>query len=126
MKNKIEIVGLGILVILGFVFLSPKTPVTASVSQGSEYSATTTVTNASTYVTGVGSLGSVVITAPAAGAFQLYDASSTAATSTSNLIASFPASAPAGTYTFDSRVITGLKISSLPTVPTMTITYRQY
>lgn len=127
MKNHIISVLAGlIVVILAVVFLSPKTPASASVSQGGEYTATTTVTNATIYVTGVGAFGSVILTGPLAQPFSLYDASSTMATSTTNLIASFPASAPAGTYTFDSRVVNGLKMSSAATQPTMTVTYRQY
>lgn len=127
MKNNIIAVLAGVIVvIMAVVLLSPKTPASASVSQGGEYVATTTATYGTTYVTGVGAFGSVIITGPLAQPFSLYDASSTMATSTTNLIASFPASAPAGTYTFDARVLKGLEMSSAATQPTMTVTYRQY
>ena len=127
MKKYLGIIAVALLIVAGSVFLSRETSVNASVSQGGEYTATTTVTSGTNYVNGVGSFGSVIITGPYATGFSLYDATSTQATSTSNLIATFPASAPAGTYTFDVRVINGLKMSNASTTnPTMTITYRQY
>lgn len=107
----------------------------ASVIQGSEYHATTTTTGTfateNALQTGSGALGSVVITGPAAGVMNFYDATTSdvskrtgnKATSTI-LLASFPASAPAGTYTFDEAFYTGLYVSVIGTMPTSTITSR--
>ena len=124
MKNKIEIIVLGLLIIAGFVYLSPKTPAVASVSQGSEYIATTTQTMASsdTLNTGVGTFGSVVITGANTGVMTVYDGTTTAVTN--NVLASFPASTVAGTYTFDVRYIKGLLITITGNAATSTITYR--
>ncbi len=119
-------------------FYMERTPAAfGSVSRGGEYHATTTAANAvygasvaaSTLLnTGVGTLGSVIITGAATGIVNLYDATKRASTmaSSSILIASFPASTVAGTYTFDVNFFNGLYLS-LPAgnMPTTTITWRE-
>ncbi len=80
---------------------------------------------------GPATLGSVVITGAAAGVINIYDATTsnvnlrTGNVPTSTILkATFPASAAAGTYTFDTTVTNGLYVSILGTMPTTTITYR--
>lgn len=85
-----------------------------SVVQGSEYKSTSTFPGAvameHTIYTGVGTLGSIVIASSSAGqGFAIYDAGVTTSTATTT-IAIFPASATAGTYTFDRVILNGLRI----------------
>ena len=112
-------------------------PVVGSVQTGNEYNATTTGSIQTPAVrvlqTGPGSLGSVVITGANTGTIQLYNATTSdvtkrtgqKATSTITL-ADFPASAAAGTYTFDAVYTDGLLLvtSNSPVTPTSTITSR--
>lgn len=112
-----------------------------SVAVSNEYTATSTAAN-SVYGatitgdklvrTGSGSLGQVVITGANTGVLNIYDATTTSvllrtgqvATSTI-LIASFPASAAAGTYTFDAVFNTGLLLDlESGNMATTTILYR--
>jgi len=107
----------------------------ASIDSESGYNATTTSTGTFTYPsvvkTGQGMLGSVVITGAAAGVFNLYNATTTdinlrtgnKATSTI-VLATFPASAAAGTYTFDRQFTDGLIIDMIGTSPTTTVTFK--
>lgn len=128
-------VALALLAIVS-ILLKPVSPVEGSTARGSEYQATTTSTgrflNDVALQTTSGTLGSVVITGAAAGVISLYDATTTnvsqraASMSTSSiLVASFPASAAAGTYTFDEILINGLYVDITGTMPTSTITFRQ-
>ena len=107
-----------------------------SVSRSSEYHATTTSSvrfqPETLLLTGNGTLGSVVITGAAAGVMNLYDATTSNIdlrtnnlATTSIYVASFPASAAAGTYTFDRILIRGLYVSIIGTMPTSTITWRE-
>ena len=110
-------------------------PTLGSVDYGGEYQGTTTSTGrfptTVTLKTGNGALGSVVITGAAAGVINIYDATTsnvlarTGNTPTSTIyLASIPASAAAGTYTFDRVFFTGLVVDIAGTMPTTTITYR--
>ncbi len=109
------------------VMLSQKPlAVQGSTARGSEYQGTTTVAN-----TG-GTLGSVVITGAAAGVINIYDATTSnvnlrtpGLSSTTQLLATIPASTVAGTYTFDRVFFSGLYVSIVGTTPTTTITFRQ-
>lgn len=112
-----------------------------SVQFGNDYLATSTssngayggtVTGSRLLRNGVGTLGSVVITGANTGIINLYNATTSditqraanRATSTI-LIASFPASATAGTYTFDVQFTDGLFYDVIGGVaPTSTVTYR--
>lgn len=79
-----------------------------------------------------GSFGSVVITGANTGVVNIYDATTTDVTKRTNnratstiLLASFPASTVAGTYTFDAVYTDGLFVElNSGTMPTSTITYR--
>lgn len=127
MKNKLAI--FGILTVALFVFVALKTsePAIASVSQGSEYIATTTqgINSNMLLNTGFGTFGSVVITGLNTGTLTVYDSASTTITAASStVLASFPASAPVGTYTFDVRYTKGLVIVPTGTQATSTVTYR--
>lgn len=113
----------------------------ASIVQGQEYIATTTAAN-SVYgatITGsriiskhYGSLSSVVITGANTGIVNFYDATTTnvslrapSMSTSSILIASFPASTAAGNYVFDATFANGLYIDLISgNMPTTTITYR--
>lgn len=112
-----------------------------SVTETSEYMATTTASNNNTYgntisddkvlATSSLTLGSVVITGANTGVWNIYDATTSDVTlrksaSSSLLVASFPASLAAGTYTFDIRVKDGLLIDlQAGIMPTTTITWRR-
>jgi len=124
---------------LAFITWSNVRPVSASTIQGSEYRATTTASTLSgTFVSpflvkqGQGSLGSVVITGANTGVVQILDATTTRADqrapsqATSTIVlAEFPASAAANTYTFDVTFTRGLLVTVLSGLtPTSTITYR--
>lgn len=130
--------------VFGFVvfqIFSSVDVVEASVQVGHQYQATTTPqvlagTNMCPARVGMassttGSLGSVVITKSGTGPLTVYDATTTNITlrnnvaTTSLIIASFPSSPDAGTYTFDAEFKRGLLIDFTgTTVSTSTVTYR--
>lgn len=128
----------GAILVLAIVLLfKPFQSVFGSVTISSEYHATSTVSTPGSFPVEAqlqsygGSLGSVVITGATTGTINLYDATTsnallrTPGISTSTLlVASFPASAPAGTYTFDRALYNGLYIVTTGTIPTTTITHR--
>lgn len=106
-----------------------------SVAFGNEYRATTT--NAGTGATvrllknAGGTLGSVVITGANTGLISFYNATTADATlrnsnySTSSiLLADFPASVAAGTYTFDVDAPLGLLMVTSGLPATATVTFR--
>lgn len=87
-------------------------PTLGSVQIGNSYQATTTAQGATaglyTLTSVPGVLGSVVVVSTSAvGGFTIYDATDAG---TTTLIA-LPASTPAGTYTFDTNIFRGLRIS---------------
>jgi hypothetical protein len=94
----------------GVAFFSVNTQ-NAGASVGMEYSyKNITSTNASSTASvsiksGFGTLGSVIVASSSAAVIRVYDGT---ATSTGTLIASFPASATVGTYTFDVAVAKGV------------------
>jgi hypothetical protein len=122
--------------VLAFVYSNYQVnQVEGSVSFGNEYKATTT--NASTVEAtrvlknGPATLGSVVITGANTGMMVFYNATTTNPnfrnsnySTSSIIIAEIPASAAAGTYTFDVDAPIGLVMSMSGTEPTTTITYR--
>lgn len=119
-----------------FIAFSPTRPVQGSTARGSEYQGTTTTTGSfqpEILVQNLGgTLGSVVVTGAAAGVINIYDATTSnislrtgQVSSSSILIATLPASAAAGTYTFDRLFFNGLYVSVVGVIPTTTITYRQ-
>lgn len=141
MKYSLTLVAVFAIAVVMYVAVQPAPKADASVVTGSEYYATTTaqavlfgntITAGKTLKNGYGALGSVVITGANTGVMNFYDATTTdvnmrtgnRATSTI-LIASIPASAPANTYVFDATVNNGLLLD-LPSgnMPTTTITYR--
>lgn len=108
-----------------------------SVAVSNEYQATTTyaghpdVDGVRVVRTGQGSLGSVVITGANTGLISIYNATTSDISqrspdkaSSTILIADFPASAAAGTYTFDVLYTDGLLIVQSGAEATSTITYR--
>lgn len=126
--------------VLALLIVASQRPreVSASTPLGGEYQATTT--NTFTTVTAQadrvllstnGTLGAITITGANSGTINLYDATTSnisdrtgqVATNTI-LVASFPASTAAGTYTFDRVVVNGLYLSVSGTAPTSTIMYR--
>ena len=141
--NKKYIIGLAVLVLFAaavvffkFVNSSFNSDEPTFGSVGGEYNATTTIigsTNVDTLIkTGAGTLGSVIITTAGNTVFDLFNATTTnvdartgkLATSTI-LIAAFPASAAAGTYTFDVAFLYGLYFDvTAGTLGTTTITWR--
>lgn len=132
MNKKIIALVIAALALFGINVVSNSNTVT-SVIQGSEYHATTTrtyngiaMTNLSVLQTGAGALGSVVITGAAAGVINIYDATSTQTNASwaTTTLATIPASAAAGTYTFDVIFQKGLLIEIIGTTPTSTITSR--
>lgn len=146
LSHKVTVSALLALVItlLTFILVQDQR-VEASVDISHEYNATSTASSAiyGATITGDqpitattsprgGALGSVIITGAATGIWHLYDATTTnvdarsgnRATSTI-LLASFPASAAAGTYTFDLVYQQGLLLELTSGVmPTTTITWR--
>ena len=141
--NKTLLYGAIVLAILALMYLlvTPVYRTEASVSVTNEYNATTTavsnmygatVSSSRMIKPGYGSLGSVIITGATAGIFNLYDATTSDVTKRTNnlatstlLIASFPASVAAGTYTFDVVFVNGLFVDiQSATVATSTITFR--
>jgi len=136
----VAIVGLCVGVVLGSVWFRPDVSL-GSVNVTAEYTATSTagstgygatITGSQIIRSGAGTLGSVVITGANTGIVNIYNATTSnvskrtgqPATSTI-LIASIPASAAAGTYTFDVTFSTGLYVDLISGVmPTTTITFR--
>ncbi len=139
MKNKIlYVVGFLLIcasIILSGYFASKNNTALGSVSIGGEYQGTTTSIGRFPAVavlkTEQGTLGSVIITGANTGTINIYDATTTSilqrnqsqGTSTI-LLATFPASATAGTYTFDRVFFNGLLIETIGLMPTTTITSR--
>lgn len=118
------------LVLITIAFsLQRSQPVSASVSQGSDYIATTTgqltasTSDLLTINNTSGTFGSVIITGVNTGTMNFYDGTSTA-NANARLLASFPTNAAVGTYTFDVRYSLGLVIGFTGTIATSTITYR--
>lgn len=105
-----------------------------SVGVTSEYNSTTTPysTNANCFTLkkGTGTFGSLVLTSSPSWSINFYDATTSAvtlraaATSSLPVLASFPASATVGTYTFDSVFYTGLLACYPNGVSTSTPTWR--
>lgn len=144
MNDFIKILG-GAIVAVGIFLVGQGTALQehqlGSVNQANEYLATSTaastvygatITGDTLIKTGQGALGSVVITGANTGVINFYNATTTnvsartgnTATSTI-LLASIPASAAAGTYTFDVFYTTGLYVDiESGNMPTTTITYR--
>lgn len=131
-----------VICLIGFVFRNPTTAI-GSVNLGNDYVSTSTrtaitgiaysTTTAITANTAVGfatavtgTLGSVVITGANTGQINIYDATSTITNTQigTTTLATIPASAAAGTYTFDTRFRYGLTIEIVGLAPTSTITYR--
>lgn len=122
--------------VLFFVSNYPPKQALGSVSQGSEYIATTTRNQIGTQMTSgqsltpltntSGALGSVVVTGTGTGVINIYDSTTTNAHSDypTYLLAQIPASIAAGTYTFDARYVHGLVVEIVGTAATSTITYR--
>ncbi len=143
-KTAAFVVALLLLGLFAFALFN-NSPAEASVSVTNEYQATSTAASTvyGATITGdqaitattsprLGSLGSVIILGANTGVWHLYDATTTnvnlrtgnKATSTI-LLASFPASLAAGTYTFDVEFVHGLLLDhTVGNMPTSTITYR--
>jgi len=91
----------------------------------------TAIAGLTTLKAGRGILGSLVITGAGAGTINFYNATTsdvtkrTGTTATSTiLIASFPASAAAGTYTLDANFTDGLLMEIIGSAPTSTPTWK--
>lgn len=117
------------------IYQSVRNPIQAeaSVSQTSEYLSTTTPSSPAerTLKSGTGTIGQVTITGANTGFLLLFNATTSDVTkrtgqkATSTItIADFPASAAAGTYTFDAQFTDGLLLLTSGNAPTTTITYR--
>ena len=131
----LSILALIVLVGVGVGYLSSTKDVSASVAVTGEYNGTSTRTYNGVPIpavtllkTGQGTLGSIVITGANTGIINIYDGTSTVTNvqwSTTTLV-SIPASAAAGTYTFDINFTKGLlyTVSAVATAPTSTITWR--
>ena len=130
-----KLIVLGALMIMLATYLVMNKPVAlGSALVGNDYQATTTRA-----VTGValpsyfvlksagGSLGSIIITGANTGVINIYDSTTTGMHSlyATTSVAMIPASAAAGTYTFDVDIQRGI-VFELGTglMPTTTITYR--
>lgn len=108
--------------------------VDASVAFGNDYHSTTTVVaitggalpRYSLLQLGPGTFGSLVITGANTGIINVYDGTTTSnhSDSATTTIATFPASAGTGTYTFDAQYYKGLIVEIIGVAPTSTITYR--
>ena len=140
-KNILAVALLLIAVTIATLALQAPREAYGSARPGDEYMATSTaasnvygatVTGDRLLKTGSGALGSVIITGANTGVVNFYNATTSsvllrtggAATSTI-LLASFPASAAAGTYTFDAEYTNGLLVElESGTMSTSTITYR--
>ena len=127
------------IMVLAFSLLFKQTNIAAgSVNLANEYQGTTTVSTPGFFPADAvlsntnGSLAQVVITGAAGATISLYDATTSnialrapSMSSSSILLASFPANATAETYEFDRRFYNGLYISiSGGITPTSTITFR--
>ena len=132
MKIKQAVIGILVAIIAalggGYYVSNP----VGSIQDGQAYNATTTYNLGGAPTFGVaqvlktsgGTFGSVVITGAVAGAMKFYDATSTTDVA-STTIATFPASAAAGTYTLDSAFNRGLIMGTVTGLtPTTTITWR--
>ena len=100
------------LIIGGYSLLTGKNPVGSVVDSGTYSFKTMSSANASSTASaviksGVGTLGSIIVATTHATIVRVYDGT---ATSTGTLIASFPASAVVGTYTFDIGVKQGIAL----------------
>lgn len=128
----------GVMLLSALVLFPRDTPpVLGSTARGSEYQGTTTQSAVGAFTDIVlepngGTLGQVTITGAAAGTLNFYDATTSSIllrapsmTTTTVLIASFPASAAAGTYVFDRVFFRALLLNTTGTTPTSTITWRQ-
>jgi len=140
-KNILAVAFLLIAVTLAMFVLQRPQNAFGSIRVGDELHATSTASNTvygatitgdALIRTGQGALGSVVITGAATGIWSIYNATTSnvlartgnVATSTI-LLASFPASTAAGTYTFDVTYTTGLLVElESGVMSTSTITYR--
>lgn len=122
--------------VIGYLFVKSdiKIPV-GSVTVGNEYNSTTTPVSgyASKLLKGgYGALGSVVITGSGTNAFDLLNATTSditkrasTKTTSSLILARFPASVATGTYTFDITFTDGLLLDvTTAGTGTTTITYR--
>ena len=140
-KNILAVAFLLIAVTLAMLVLQAPRNAGASIRVGDEMFATSTaasavygatITGDTLIKTGTGALGSVIITGANTGIINFYNATTsnvsarTGNTATSTiLLASFPASAAAGTYTFDVVYTTGLLVElESGLMATSTITYR--
>ena len=128
-------------IIVGGIWFRPDVSL-SSVNVTAEYTATTTAQSSTGYGAtistsrviraGHGTLGSFVITGAATGIINFYNATTTNVNNrtgnkatTTILLASFPASTVAGTYTLDVFFTDGLYIDIVTgNMPTSTITYR--
>lgn len=108
-------------------------PAFGSVNYANEYQSTTTraantgaaMASPTLIKNGYGTLGSVVITGSNTGIINILDATSTIHTdSGTTTLATFGASAAAGTYTFDAIFTKGLLVEINGVVASSTITYR--
>ncbi len=127
-------------IMFGAVLFKPEITL-SSVSATNEYLSTTTaanilygntITGDKLLKTGQGAFGSVIITGANTGNWHVYNATTTSvllrtdqkATSTI-LLATFPASLAAGTYTFDIQFTDGLLLElDAGNMPTSTVTWR--
>lgn len=149
MLNKLETllvsVAMVVIIVAGVVYLNtsynvvPQVNPLGSVTGGNEYAATSTADYGVGAVAdrlidnGRGTLGSIVITKAGDAEYQLLDATSTGAITTdprystsSQLLASIPASATVGTYVFDISYNHGLLLEVVTgTTGSTTITYRK-
>lgn len=116
--------------VIGFIVSRPavKTITAGSVTQGSEYHATTTLGVAQTHTDVIdafpGTLGSVVITTAGTGSLTIYDAARSGDINATNTLMTIPASLVAGTYTADAIATHGLVFVYASFAPVATITYR--
>ena len=141
MKITYTILVVAIIALVGLAIgwnLKPVEIPVGSVQSGSEYHATTTysgVPQLQYLVTGVGTLGSLVVTKAGAATLlnTLYDATTTNANlraasmaTTSIIIAVWPGNMAAGTYTFDTVFYNGLllDLASGTGVGSTTITFK--
>lgn len=132
-----------VVAILAFSPIKPNVTV-GSIGMGNEYKATTTSPTAYSFTAGIrsltpsgettqGTLGSLIVAGAgsAGGHIEIFDATTTNPNlrarnmaSSTQLIASLPVNASAGTYTYDVYYKYGLQVVVTGTVGTTTITYR--
>ena len=140
MKKTSIIVGVIMVLVIGAIFgmlINRQVPNNGiiefgSVAQSNEYQSTSKVpaTTSQLIKATRGTLGSIVVLGAGA-EIIIYNASTTnanlrtiAATSSLPILAAMPASAAAGTYTFDIRATEGLLMDIIGTTGTSTITWR--